>query len=402
MNKNSNDGIALDYNTVKEFIENKGYKLISTEYKNTHSSLEVICPFGHRYISSYEKIKNTKSGGCEICKRNNKSKLNSSDYSEIVKYVENLGYTLLTPENEYVNQNTPVRLMCNTRGHIRISKIMNIKAHPTCQICRKENRIKQLQDKLSLINYTLILDNIDDYDKNKLFVKCDKGHIYETCDGYIMAGNKCLQCDLDHRKISQRLEYDFVKDQFNKEGYELLSDEYNGNGSKLLVRCPIGHEYEVTYSNFSRGRRCPYCSRRSTISIGEQIIMRYLNLHGIEYSYQHRFQDCKFSHLLSFDFYLSQYNMAIEFDGRQHFEPIKCFGGENEFNKTVIRDNIKNAYCFNNNIFLYRIPYTEIDNINIILDKIFNMIGETSTTKSPLISLGPVEGTLVPPFTMCK
>lgn len=400
MNKNSNNGRALDYNTVKEFIESKGYKLISTEYKNTHSPLEVICPKGHKYITSYERIKNSKNGGCEICKKNDKSKTMATSYSDVYKHIDSLGYILLTPESEYKGQKEVAKVKCKAKGHVRITTIMNLRQHPICQVCKKENRIKQLRDRLSLINYTLILDNIDDYDRTNLTVKCDKGHIYKTCDEYIMAGNKCLQCDLDHRKISQRLDYDFVKDQFNNEGYELLSTEYNGNSSKLLVRCPVGHEYEVSYANFSRGRRCPHCN--NNVSIGENRIMKYLNYYNIPYIHQHKFEDCKYINVLFFDFYLPQYKLAIEFDGKQHFQAIECFGGEDAFNKAKIRDNIKDTYCFNNGIFLYRIPYTQINNINIILDNIFNMIGETSTTKSPLISLGPVEGTLVPPFTMCK
>ena len=48
----------------------------------------------------------------------------------------------------------------------------------------------------------------------------------------------------------------------------------------------------------------------------------------------------------------------IEFDGRQHFEPIEFFGGINGFIETVKRDKIKNTYCQTHNIPLLRLPYT--------------------------------------------
>ena len=35
------------------------------------------------------------------------------------------------------------------------------------------------------------------------------------------------------------------------------------------------------------------------------------------------------------------------------------------------RDNEKNIFCVKNNITLYRIPYTDIENIDFILNKIF-------------------------------
>ena len=61
----------------------------------------------------------------------------------------------------------------------------------------------------------------------------------------------------------------------------------------------------------------------------------------------------------------------IEYDGRQHYEPV-CFNVQNDkniasaqqdHNKTVHHDNIKNKYCHDNNIQLIRIPYWDLENI---------------------------------------
>ena len=58
-----------------------------------------------------------------------------------------------------------------------------------------------------------------------------------------------------------------------------------------------------------------------------------------------------------FDFYLEDYNTIIEYDGKQHFEPIKIWGGQEKFNKQRENDSIKDEYCYKNNIALIRIPY---------------------------------------------
>jgi hypothetical protein len=58
--------------------------------------------------------------------------------------------------------------------------------------------------------------------------------------------------------------------------------------------------------------------------------------------------------------------MCIEYDGRQHFEPAECFGGEEGFIETQQNDLIKNNYCKKNNITLLRIRYDE--NIKDVLD----------------------------------
>ena len=66
---------------------------------------------------------------------------------------------------------------------------------------------------------------------------------------------------------------------------------------------------------------------------------------------------------------MPKYNICIEYDGRQHFEIVKKFGGLEGFIDTKIRDTIKNTYCKKNNIKLIRIPYWDFDNIEKILHK---------------------------------
>lgn len=46
-------------------------------------------------------------------------------------------------------------------------------------------------------------------------------------------------------------------------------------------------------------------------------------------------------------------------DGKQHYEPIEYFGGIDEYQDRVHKDNIKNEYCKNNFIPLYRFTYAE-------------------------------------------
>ena len=70
---------------------------------------------------------------------------------------------------------------------------------------------------------------------------------------------------------------------------------------------------------------------------------------------------------IRFDIFIPSLNVAIEYDGEQHFKPIKHFGGEEGFNKTKERDMVKNNYCKENNIKLLRIPYYEKNNIPKII-----------------------------------
>ena len=84
---------------------------------------------------------------------------------------------------------------------------------------------------------------------------------------------------------------------------------------------------------------------------------------------QYKFDDCRSKDKLPFDFYVLSKNIAIEYDGRQHYEIIEWFGGFDSFIEGKIRDTIKTIYCKENNIKLIRIPYWDFDNIEEILDR---------------------------------
>lgn len=75
---------------------------------------------------------------------------------------------------------------------------------------------------------------------------------------------------------------------------------------------------------------------------------------------QYAFDDCRYIYVLHFDFAIFDGEKLlglIEYDGKQHFEPVVFFGGEDGFNKTKKRDQIKNTYCQTHNIPLLRLPY---------------------------------------------
>lgn len=124
---------------------------------------------------------------------------------------------------------------------------------------------------------------------------------------------------------------------------------------------------------------CPSCREEEKLmSRGEIKISHWLKNHQIDYYSQYKFKQCRYKLLLRFDFYLPELNICIEYDGEQHYKPIKFDGktmsrAKREFDLCQIRDKIKNQFCLENNIKLIRIPYWEFDNIEQILNtKILN------------------------------
>jgi len=93
-------------------------------------------------------------------------------------------------------------------------------------------------------------------------------------------------------------------------------------------------------------------------------IMEVLDTYEIEYDIEKVFPDCKNIRCLPFDFCIYTKNrfFLIEYDGKQHYEP--CFGLNEEqkmenYNRTKHNDTIKEQYCRDHNITLYRIRYDD-------------------------------------------
>ena len=62
---------------------------------------------------------------------------------------------------------------------------------------------------------------------------------------------------------------------------------------------------------------------------------------------------------LSYDIFICGKNIAIEYQGKQHFEPIELFGGKENFETQQKRDEIKRKLSKENNIHLVYINYWE-------------------------------------------
>ena len=347
-----------DYNYVKKYIEDYNYILLSKEYINSKTKLDVQCPFGHKYSVVFS---NFKFGyRCPHCCGNVKY-----NYESVKKYIEDNGYKLIS--TEYKNTDSKLDLIC-PNGHKYSVTFYNFKKRgrrcPECNGSPKYdyNKVKNIIEEE---RYILLSDTYAS-SKQHLEIMCNEGHKYKATFNNFQRGTRCPHCFGKFRHS-----YDYVKNIIEETGYRLLSNNYVNVESKLMFKCPKGHEFNMNYNNFQQGQRCPKCIRKSK---GELKIEDILNENNIEYISQYKYDDCRNKKPLPFDFYLPLYDLLIEYDGEQHFDIKHSFGDEESFWETVVNDSIKNQYCEDNNIKLVRIPFWEFNNIEEILKKHLNII----------------------------
>lgn len=113
---------------------------------------------------------------------------------------------------------------------------------------------KQVKSSFEEEDYTLLTK---EYINNatKLEYICPKGHEHSITWNNWNSGYRCPYC-AGQGKPS----VDYIRKEFKKEEYILLSKEYKNNHSKLTYVCPAGHKHYTSWASWSIGNRCPHCS----------------------------------------------------------------------------------------------------------------------------------------------
>lgn len=135
-----------------------------------------------------------------------------------------------------------------------------------------KKKYEYVKQEIEKRGYFLISTTYKD-SKTKLLTKCPAGHSYEASYNSFSRGYRCSECaGLKKRTIEE------IREFMEKEKYVLLSTGYSGNKSKLLTKCPVGHDFYIRWNDFQQGYRCNECAGNKKKTI-EQIRL-FLNKHG--------------------------------------------------------------------------------------------------------------------------
>lgn len=222
----------------------------------------------------------------------------------------------------------------------------------------EKNRINNIGQKFGRLT---IVDILWDEKPTKAVCRCDYGNDYIGVKTDIVNGHTrscgCLQSE--NTSVANTKDWTgYVAESGVK---FIKQDHMNDKGQWVWeCECPLcGSLFYELPAKVNNGHATS-CGCRIQ-SLGESCVKSVLEDMGIEFHPQYTFDDCKYIYVLRFDFGILHNGKLlglIEYDGKQHFEPIEYFGGLDGFNKTKKRDQIKNTYCGIHNIPLLRLPYT--------------------------------------------
>lgn len=197
----------------------------------------------------------------------------------------------------------------------------------------------------------------------------------------LLSGIGCPACG--HRACSekQRKSHDvFLSEMKNLHPTIDVLSEYDGNTGDVLLRCSIcGHNWEAMPINLLRkdgkATGCPRCQR----SHGEERIAKWLDDNGIKYNQYKKYDGLLGvkGRPLSYDFFLADHNMLIEYQGEYHDHTARLQTDE-DYASQLEHDHRKRDYAEHNGINLLEIWYYE--NIEEKLKTTFDNIKDPVTT----------------------
>lgn len=202
---------------------------------------------------------------------------------------------------------------------------------------------------------------LSEYTHHKDYVKVkhiECGYKFTQQAFVIMSLGECPACKekefkeyIRQRSNNQLVEY--LKESGVHDEYVFFrTEEETEKVSYLHLIC--GKFGKIRPAKFKLGQRCPRCRR----SLGEEEVEKALQNLGVEYETQK-----SIGNALRADFYLPNYRAYIEYDGEQHYTPVKFWGGTERHDRLKFNDSVKNNYCKFLGFPLLRIPYWEFENI---------------------------------------
>lgn len=364
-------------------IHGDKYDYSKVEYINNKTKVCIICPEHGEFWMSPQNHTIQKQG-CPICGRLNRKytkHINSNakkiPLSKILDTIEkkckerNISFLGFVEEKWESTKKTHLKLRCNICSHEWKSLYRNFITYKHgCQTCYNNRRGKTLtktrdefiQEAKEIhggkYDYSKV-EYINNY--TKVCIICpEHGEFWITPNKHL-AKQGCGICAKIQNGIRKRKPMEEVKKIFNKihgNTYTYDWNTYTSMEIPMRMFCQIHGEFWQAPFIHASGCGCQKCQESHL----ERGVRKLLTDLCIDFKSQVNKNTFSWLNKQSLDFYIPSKNIVIECQGKQHFQPIKHFGGNEEFEKILKRDLNKKHLTENNEI---RLLYVVDDDIKI-------------------------------------
>lgn len=342
-------------------LHNNKYDYSKVGYKAAKEKVCIICEDHGEFMQTPDSHLNGQ--GCPKCSKVHRYSTDEWIEESIKIHGDRYDYSKV----EYINNSTKICIICKEHGEFWQTPANHLKGK-NCPKCTghfmdkdffldKAKEIYKDESGNPLYDYSLV-DYTDSSTHvtiicHKIDPKSGKEHgEFSKTPNKHLGGQGCPLCGNESGGLKNRLtNEEFIKRAFH-DRFEYLT-KYVTAKTKIHIKCKkCGHKFWQEASSHLSGCGCPICNESRL----EKEVTNFLILKGINYEKQKKFE---WLGRQSLDFFLPNYNIAIECQGIQHFEPLDFFGGESSLKEIVKRDNKKLSKCLSNNIKMLYV----IDNV---------------------------------------
>lgn len=338
--------------TTEQFIEDAvkvhgcKYDYSKTKYNKSSEKVCIVCPKHGEFWQ--EANSHLQGRGCPKCGNNNISEHLKSNTNNFIRQSNKIHSNKYDYSKvKYINSHTKVCIICPIHGEFwqRPNDHLRGCGCPICSLKLINN--KTLTNGEFIEKAKMVHGNKYDYSKveyennrTKVCIICPiHGEFWQKPNDHLN-GHGCSKCSGTKALTTE----EFIENarKIHGDKYDYSKVEYMGNKKKVCIICLKHGEFWVRpNSHLSQKQGCKHCKKSKM----ENEIMSILKNNNISYVYQYNNKNCDWLGRQSLDFYLPQYNIAIECQGEQHYKSVKLWGGEMGFKRRNKLDEIKKEKC---------------------------------------------------------
>ena len=296
---------------------------------------------------------------------------------------QKIGKLSVIRQAEKINNKTAWVCQCECGNEIIVSSTNLSAGHTKSCGCLKAEKSRQAHFKdltgqkfgrLTVIKETDQYVSPQGNKYTRWLCRCDCGNEATVLSCHLSSGAisscGCYSAELTSQLNAKNL----IGERFGKlTVVDKADDELQKTSLRLLWKCicDCGNECIKDTNSLTMGNTI---SCGCLHSQGEFKLTEIFKNHNIQYETQKKFDDLRGVNdgILSYDFYLPNYNLLIEYQGVQHYEPIDFGCGEIYAKERYVQqqehDKRKREYAEKNGYRLLEIPYYNSNNMEEILN----------------------------------
>jgi hypothetical protein len=332
----------------------RGGVCLSNNYVDNKTKLRWQCAQGHEWSAIPSNI--LRGHWCMICGNERQGRLKAHTIEMMSKIAADRGGKCLS--GVYKNNLTKLRWRCEY-GHeweAVPGSIVGTKHFKGswCPVCvgklPKDLALHELK-KVAVSRGGVLLSKHYKNARTFLLWRCAKGHEWKAASDNVKHGHWCPVC-----AGSFPLNIGQMRKTAHDFGGRCLSKKYINVDTHLRWRCSEGHEWDAKPYHVLTGHWCPTCAS----GISERICRALLErMTGVPFpKVRPRWLKNGRGRQMELDGYALSLELAFEYQGHQHYQPVSFFHSNPEkFKQRQEDDECKRRLCLEHDVTLLEIPY---------------------------------------------